>query len=70
MVRRGDLKLIVYPKAKAVLLYDLKSDPDETKNLADRPEYTQTVKELLAELERLQQESGDPTIVFKQNLQN
>ena len=63
MVRRGDLKLIVYPKAKTVLLYDLKSDPDETKNLADRPEYAQTIKELLAALERLQQESGDPLVL-------
>jgi arylsulfatase A-like enzyme len=59
MVRRGDFKLIVYPKAKTVLLYDLKNDPAETKNLAGRSEYVQTVKELLVELTRLQQESGD-----------
>jgi choline-sulfatase len=60
MVRRGDFKLIVYPKAKATLLFNLKDDPDEIKNLADQPQYAQTVKELFAELERLQQETGDP----------
>ena len=60
MVRCGDFKLIVYPAAKAILLYDLKNDPHETTNLADRPEHAQTVKELFAELRRLQQETGDP----------
>jgi len=60
MVRRGDFKLIVYPRAQTVLLYNLKNDPHEITNLADRPEHTQTVKELFAELKRLQQETGDP----------
>jgi choline-sulfatase len=61
MVRSGDFKLIVFPKAKTVLLYDLKNDPDEMNNLADLPEHAQTVKALLAEQEKLQQEAGDPT---------
>jgi arylsulfatase A-like enzyme len=60
MVRSGDFKLIVYPKAKTVLLFDLKNDPHEITNLADRPEHAQTIKELFAELKRLQQETGDP----------
>jgi arylsulfatase A-like enzyme len=59
MVRRDDFKLIVYPEAKTVLLYNLKDDPDEMKNLAGQAEYVQTIKELLAELERLQRETGD-----------
>ena len=60
MVRRGDFKLIVYPVAKTVLLYNLKDDPYEITNLADRPEHAPTVKELFDELKRLQQETGDP----------
>jgi len=60
MVRHGDFKLIVYPEAKTVLLYDLKNDPHETKNLAGQAEHVQTVKELLVELARLQRETGDP----------
>ena len=59
MVRRGDFKLIVFPKVPTVLLYDLKNDPYETKNLADRPEHAKTVTELLAELEKQQKETGD-----------
>jgi len=59
MVRHGDYKLIVYPNAKTVLLYDVKKDPHEMENLANQPEHAQTVKELFAELKRLQQETGD-----------
>ena len=63
MVRRGDFKLIAYPTAKTVLLYNIKNDPYEITNLAIQPEYAQTIKELIAELQRLQQESGDPLIL-------
>jgi choline-sulfatase len=59
MVRRGDFKLIAYPKSKTVLLYNLKDDPDEIKNLADQPGHAQIIKDLFAELERLQHETGD-----------
>ncbi len=60
MVRQGDFKLILYPKSKTVLLFDVKNDPFETKNLADRPEHAPRIKELYAELKRLQTETGDP----------
>ena len=60
MVRYNGFKLIVYPESKTLLLYDLKNDPDETTNLADRSEHATTAKSLLAELERLQRETGDP----------
>ena len=59
MVRCGDFKLIVYPNAKTVLLYNLKNDPDEIENLASQTEHAQTIRELFAELKRLQQETGD-----------
>ena len=59
MVRSGDFKLIVYPNAKTLLLYDLKKDPYEIENLAEQPEYAQTIRELFDELKRLQRETGD-----------
>ncbi len=40
-------------------LYDLGSDPDETKNLAGRPEHAERIKQLRADLERLRREVGD-----------
>jgi N-acetylglucosamine-6-sulfatase len=39
-------------------LYDLKSDPAETKNLIDAPESRAKLEELKAELARLQGETG------------
>lgn len=59
MVRKGDFKLIVYPKTNTLLLFDLKSDPDETRNLAAEPEHAARVRDLLAELIRLQKDTGD-----------
>jgi arylsulfatase A-like enzyme len=60
MVRQGDFKLIVYPKPLTFQLFDLKSDPYETINLADNPAYAEKIKKLLAELRKLQKEAGDP----------
>ena len=54
-----DHKLILYPQAKAVLLFDLKADPKEMKNLADDPAHQQRVKALFARLLELQKENGD-----------
>ena len=59
MVRQENFKLIVYPKSKTLLLFDLANDPDEIANLADKPEYAAKIKELLAELRQRQQETGD-----------
>ena len=38
---------------------DLVADPDERTNLADRPEQTSRVAEMMARLGRLMTESGD-----------
>jgi arylsulfatase A-like enzyme len=40
-------------------LYDLKNDPDETNNLAHRPEHAERVRQLQATLAELRREVGD-----------
>ena len=60
MVTQGDYKLLLYPALKKVLLFDLKNDPDEMKDLAGSPEHKPTVKRLFAKLLELQKETGDP----------
>jgi choline-sulfatase len=52
-------KLILYPKAEAVLLFDLKNDPGEMKNLAEDPAQADRVKALFHTLLELQEENGD-----------
>jgi N-sulfoglucosamine sulfohydrolase len=41
-------------------LYDLAADPDETVNLADRPEQAERVKTFIGKLKRFQAETRDP----------
>ncbi len=53
-VRRGNFKLIIPGPAKPTVplaLFDLQSDPLETKNLASMPEYSNTVADLKALLD-------------------
>jgi choline-sulfatase len=52
-------KMILYPKSKTVLLYDLNDDPKELKNLADEPAQKQRVRKLFARLLELQTEMAD-----------
>ncbi len=59
MVTEGDYKLILYPKAPIVLLFNLKDDPREMKNLADSAEFEPVVKRLFKCLQQLQNETGD-----------
>ena len=59
MIRKDNYKLIVYPKAKAVRLYDLKNDPQELLDLAAEPDYREKVRELFGDLIALQQEMED-----------
>lgn len=57
MVNVNDMKLILYPANKTVLLFDLKNDPHEMKNLAD--DQPETVHRLFARLLELQKETAD-----------
>lgn len=60
MVRTDDYKLIVYPKAKQELLFDLKNDPSEMKNLASDEKYAEVLKEMHAKLDGSMKAMGDP----------
>lgn len=59
MVRKNGFKLLVYPKIKKVLLFDLEKDPHEMNDLADNPIYSEKVKTLFTELLELQKTMGD-----------
>jgi len=59
MVTQGDFKLILYPKAKAVLLFNIKEDPDEIRNLAADPKFKAAAKALFTKLLDLQKQTGD-----------
>src|SRR5262249_44218798 len=58
-VRDDRWKLIRYPQVNVTQLFDLQNDPDEIKNLADRPEQAARVKSLTGELVWWQKSLGD-----------
>ncbi|MEQ9439171.1 MAG: sulfatase-like hydrolase/transferase [Cyclobacteriaceae bacterium] len=59
MIRKNGMKLIVYPDANEVLLYDVAHDPNEITNLADDPAYANQLLSLFDELQGLQKHFGD-----------
>jgi len=59
MVTDDGWKLLLYPKIKKVLLYNLKDDPLEMKDLAGDPKHKPIIRRLFATLRRLQKEAGD-----------
>jgi arylsulfatase A-like enzyme len=60
MIRKDGYKLIVYPKAERVLLFDMEKDPEEITNLAEEEGQKERVKEMFSELQALQIEKEDP----------
>lgn len=56
---QGNHKLILYPMAGVVELYDLLADPLEMNDLSARPDSLPTQKQLFARLVKLQMETGD-----------
>ena len=58
-VRTDQYKLMVYPNAKTLRLYDIKNDPMETKDLIDQASMKPVVKSLFAKLQSLQQSMND-----------
>jgi arylsulfatase A-like enzyme len=59
MIRIDNYKLIVYPKAGVVLLFNLIDDPSEMRNLAGAGSEQERVRSMLGKLEDLQLEMGD-----------
>ena len=59
MVRVGDWKLIVYPKAKVVRLFNLAEDPQEMRDLAEDPHQEQRISDLFGRLLKLQEQMDD-----------
>lgn len=59
MIKQDGFKLLVYPKANKIKLFDLKADPDEMNNLAMQSEYKTKVITLFAELMTLQADLED-----------
>ena len=60
MIRSGGFKLIAYPRAKAMRLYDMNNDPLELNDLAQNPDYFETKSDLFKQLLQLQKEMNDP----------
>lgn len=61
MIRKDGYKLIVYPKAQATLLFDLKNDPLEMDDLNDKEELQGLKATLFQELVQLQESMEDTT---------
>ncbi len=59
-VRKENWKLIRYPQVNVTQLFDLRTDPFETRNLADNPEYANKINELLVAMKQEQEKYGDP----------
>lgn len=58
-VRDERWKLIVYPKITSLQLFDLQSDPDETRNVIDLPENAEHVQRLQKLMKQWQTRVGD-----------
>lgn len=60
MITKQGWKLLWYPTAGVVRLYNLVADPHEMRDLAGNPEYAPKMKELRTALNALNQRMGDP----------
>ena len=59
MIVKADYKLIMYPNAKKLRLFNMKRDPMEMNDLAENPEYAEILTSLKKEFKELQKEMGD-----------
>ncbi len=59
MVIEDEWKLLVYPGAGRIRLYNLRNDPAEMHDLSEHPEHAPRIKQLFTTLTRLQHEQAD-----------
>ena len=59
MVVSENYKLLLFPNAKKALLFNMHDDPEELKDISDKPSSKKIMKDLFKELLKLQKESGD-----------
>jgi len=59
MIAKGDYKLIMYPTAKKMRLYNTTKDPEEMTDLANNPEYSAKMASLKKEFLQLQKDMAD-----------
>ena len=60
MYRTDKYKMIIYPVANIVRLYDVALDPNELEDLAGDTKYKKVLDELFTEFKQLQKELNDP----------
>ena len=60
MIRKDGFKLILYPRNRELLLFDLNADPLEINDLSDNPQYAAKVRNLFEGLLSLQAQMEDP----------
>ena len=60
MIRKGGFKLILYPRNRELLLFDLTADPLEMNDLSGYPQYAARVRNLFEGLLSLQAQMEDP----------
>ena len=60
MVRTDRYKMIIYPRANKVRLYDIRKDPNEMNDLATNKKYIKKMRSLFEAFKALQQETKDP----------
>ena len=60
MIRKDGFKLILYPRNRELLLFDLNADPLEMNDLSDNPQYAAKVRNLFEDLLSLQAQMEDP----------
>ena len=65
MVRNDRYKLLLIPKAHKAYLFDLKKDPQETKNLYGKSRYNKVVAELVEKYHILSEEAGEHYDILK-----
>jgi arylsulfatase A-like enzyme len=60
MVRTEKYKLIFYPEAKKIRLFDMEKDPEEMNDLADNAKYAKVKNELVEKFKKQQDIMDDP----------